>query len=151
MKNNNKVQEPFKILINNQPFDWSKQFITGIEVRTLGQITMEYYVYLKVNGQGGDILITDELQTDLSNPGREQFYSKEIGIQLVNIFIDGKKYPITSGKHPVSEIKKLGKVPAAYELEQVIDGKLTPLDDNAIIDIKGEEQFHSHPKDGKSA
>jgi hypothetical protein len=66
----------------------------------------------------------------------------------VTITIDTKQYKIHSGVHTVVEIKQVGGVPAAYELEQLIGGKLTPLADNASVTIKGGEVFLSHPKDG---
>ena len=44
----------------------------------------------------------------------------------------------------VAHIKQLGGVAAAEELEQVIDGKLTPLADDGHVTIKGHEVFISH-------
>lgn len=68
--------------------------------------------------------------------------------EFVTITIDTKQYKIHPGVHTVAAIKQLGGVPAAYELEQLIGGKLTPLADNASVTIKGGEVFLSHPKDG---
>ena len=50
-----------------------------------------------------------------------------------------------------SLIKTLGGVPAAYDLEQVIDGKLVPLPDDSAVTLKGGEVFVSHPKDASSS
>jgi ethanolamine utilization protein EutQ (cupin superfamily) len=42
-------------------------------------------------------------------------------------------------------------VPQADELEQVIDGKLTPLPDGGAVTIKGGEVFMSHVRSGGSS
>jgi hypothetical protein len=67
---------------------------------------------------------------------------------LVTITVDTKPYKIHRGHQTVADIKKLAGVPLAFELEQLIDGKLTPLPDDGAVTIKGGEVFLSHPKDG---
>lgn len=70
---------------------------------------------------------------------------------LVEITINNKKYEIHRGHQTVAAIKALGGVPAADDLEQVIDGKLTLLPDDGAVTVKGGEVFVSHPKDGGSS
>ena len=67
---------------------------------------------------------------------------------IVTITVDTKPYQIHRGHQTVVEIKKIAGVPLAFELEQLIDGKLTPLPDDGAVTIKGGEVFLSHPKDG---
>jgi hypothetical protein len=67
---------------------------------------------------------------------------------LVTITVDTKAYKIHRGHQTVVDIKNITGVPLAFELEQLIDGKLTPLPDNGDVTIKGGEVFLSHPKDG---
>jgi hypothetical protein len=67
---------------------------------------------------------------------------------LVTITVDTKPYRIHRGHQTVADIKKVAGVPLAFELEQLINGKLTPLADNGAVTIKGGEVFLSHPKDG---
>jgi hypothetical protein len=69
----------------------------------------------------------------------------------VKIKINGVDYPIERGRHSVAQIKTLGHVALADELEQVIDGKLHPLPDDGSIEIKGGEVFVSHPRSGGSS
>lgn len=76
----------------------------------------------------------------LPEPGRE-----------VKISINGASKAIRTGHHTVAEIKKLGEVPVADELEQVVDGKLTPLADDGTVTIKGGEVFMSHARSGGSS
>jgi hypothetical protein len=73
------------------------------------------------------------------------------GKDFVDITIDGKTYPIHRGHQTVVAIKTVGSIPLAYELEQVIDGKLTPLADDGAVVIKGDEQFVGHPRSAGSS
>lgn len=143
-----KKKPKFKFTLNSKMFDWER-FITGKELRKLGHIPPEEDVFLKI--QGKDEEIQNDEKVDLARLGIEHFYSKKKQPRLVEIKINNKEYQIKPGAYTVAEIKKLGNVPAAHELEQLIDGKLTPLDDNATVTIKGCEQFFSHVRDGSSS
>jgi hypothetical protein len=66
----------------------------------------------------------------------------------VTVVVDGKKHQVHAGKYIVAEFKRLVGVPPAKELDEVIDGKLTPLADDATIKIKGHEVFISHERTG---
>ena len=65
----------------------------------------------------------------------------------VHITINRSEYRIHRGSHTVAEIKVLGHVPQADDLEQNVNGHLTPLPDDGRVTIKGGEKFVSHPKD----
>jgi len=69
----------------------------------------------------------------------------------VTITIDNKTYKVDRGKISVAELKQLGGISPAYELEQIIDGKLVPLRDDQHVEIKGGEVFVSHPRAGASS
>jgi hypothetical protein len=69
----------------------------------------------------------------------------------VQITINGVSRVIHRGRRTVIEIKTIGEVPSADELEQLIDGKLTPLADDGAVTIKGGEVFMSHVRSGGSA
>ena len=62
-------------MVDQKPYDWSEQFITGTELKGLASVDMSYGVWLKVNGPGEDIPIGDDEQFDLSQPGREHFFT----------------------------------------------------------------------------
>jgi hypothetical protein len=70
---------------------------------------------------------------------------------MVTIIINSVEREIHRGRQPVSEIKRIGEVPQADQLEQVIDGKLVLLADDASVTIKGGEEFVSHPRDSGSS
>jgi hypothetical protein len=69
----------------------------------------------------------------------------------VHITINGASKLIHRGRQSVVEIKKVGGVPLADELEQLVDGKLTPLPDDGAVTIKGGEVFMSHVRSGGSS
>jgi hypothetical protein len=86
--------------------------------------------------------------TEKPEHGHGHEHGHEHDDELVTITVDTKPYKIRHGQQTVVAIKQLAGVPLAYELEQLIAGKLTPLPDEASVTIKGGEVFLSHPKDG---
>lgn len=74
------------------------------------------------------------------------------GRDIVTVTVNDKTVQIHRGSQEVSEIKRLGGVPAADELAQIIEGQpLKPLPDNGRVVLKGGEEFVSHPKDSGSS
>ncbi|MGC4101105.1 multiubiquitin domain-containing protein [Ferruginibacter sp.] len=138
----------FKLTIDGKDYKWTK-FITGKELRKLGDIPPDSLVFLKV--QGKDEEIADNEKVDLARIGIEHFYSKHKQPKLVEIKINNKGYEVKPGIYTVAELKKQGNIPATHELEQLVDGKLVPLADDAKVEIKGCEQFFSHVRDGASS
>lgn len=141
-----------KLTINEVDYDWHEQYITGEQVRKLGYIPDGDEIILAIERPWEDEIVKNETNVDLARPGIEHFFSKKHGEEKsVIIYINNIEKRITRGKHSVAEIKKIGAVPTAHELEEVINGQLTPLDDNAIVLIKGCEHFFSHVRDGSSS
>lgn len=68
-------EKKFKILVDQQPFDVEEQFITGKQIKALVSAPTSYGVWLKVNGPNPDKQIGDDEQVDLSQPGREHFFT----------------------------------------------------------------------------
>lgn len=75
LNNNTSKDHLFKIMIDQKPFDWPHQFITGAQIKQLAGVDMSYGVWLKVHGPGEDLPIGDQEQVDLSKPGREHFFT----------------------------------------------------------------------------
>lgn len=69
----------------------------------------------------------------------------------VTITIDNKNFTVHRGSKTVAELKQLAGVPPAYELEEIVDGKLVPLGDDQRVVIKEGERFVSHPRAGASS
>jgi hypothetical protein len=76
---------------------------------------------------------------------------KTEGNSMVKITINNSEKMIHRGNQKVFEIKTIGGVPLADDLNQLVDGKLTPLNDDGSVVIKGEEIFISHPKDSSAS
>jgi len=70
-----KKEEKFKILVDQKPCEVERQFITGLQIKTLVGAPANYGVWLKVNGPNPDKEIADNEQVDLSQPGREHFFT----------------------------------------------------------------------------
>ena len=83
----------------------------------------------------------------MSNKNEDNGHSHDI----VEIIVNSVTYKIHRGHQTVAEIKTVASIPAAYELEMVVDGKFTPLPDDGAVTIKGGEKFNGHPKDSSSS
>jgi hypothetical protein len=82
----------------------------------------------------------------------QQTESKEHGHgHEVPVTIDNRTVEIQAREWVVSQLKTALGVDSSRELEQVVDGKLVPLDDNAKIHIRGHEVFVSHVRGGGSS
>jgi cell division protein ZapA (FtsZ GTPase activity inhibitor) len=104
----------------------------------------------------GDVLQQDVngTLTTLADDGTVTINGGEVFMSLpaeVHITVDGKQYKIKRGPELVSTIKKIANVPAAYQLDQDINGVLTPLDQNGSVTINGGEVFVGFPATGSSS
>src|SRR6266478_2595429 len=108
--------------------------VVDVERRQLQEVKMENRANTRETGPQG------KADPPRPEPGPE-----------VHITINGVSRLIHRGRQTVAEIKKVGEVPAADELEQLINGKLTPLPDDGAVTIKGGEVFMSHVRSGGSS
>lgn len=151
-KDHSNGKPSLELKINDKKYEWASQYISDAEVRKLGNIPKEDKLFLDIERPWEDEVITDGTKIDLARPGIEEFYShKHEEPRIVEISINDKDYKISRGKHSVSEIKNIGGVPATNEMEEIINGQLTPLADDAFVLIKGYEKFFSHVRDGSSS
>jgi hypothetical protein len=141
-----------RFTLNEKKHKWYEQYITGEQLRALGEIPKTDQIYLEIAEPWKDELVKDEDRVDLARPSAERFYSKKKqDDELVVIKVNNIDRKIKKGVRTVKEIKEVGEVPLAHELEQLINGKLTPLTDDAKVEIKGGEQFFGHVRDGSSS
>jgi hypothetical protein len=80
-----------------------------------------------------------------------QSSGKEGHGHLVPVTIDNRTVEIQSREYSVGQLKTALGVDPSRELEQVVNGKLVPLDDNAKVHIRGGESFVSHVRGGGSS
>ena len=65
------------LIINGKPYKWHQQYITGAEIRKLGNIPPEDEIFLAVKKPWKDELIPDDKEVNLARPEIEHFYSKD--------------------------------------------------------------------------
>jgi hypothetical protein len=76
---------------------------------------------------------------------------KEHHPHKVRVEVDGHPREVDAGLYTVAAFKQLTRVDPSKELDQLIHGVLTPLDDGATITIDGGEVFFSHVRRGGSS
>lgn len=72
-------------------------------------------------------------------------------LHKVEVSVDTKPRHLDPGTYEVATFKDLVKVPPDKELDEVLNGALTPLADTAPVTIQGGEQFFSHVRRGGSS
>lgn len=146
------VRRPQKFVIEGKEYQTIKQFMQGAELRRLGRIPPDQDLFQLMEQPWEDVLIADNDWLDFALPGIEHYAARTKGEGvLVEITINGKPFKLKRGKYTVSALKKIGGVPAQDELNQLVDGRLKPLDNNDTVLIKGCEQFISCKPDGASS
>lgn len=140
------------LTINGEKFKFHNQYIIGAEIRKFGNIPANDEIYLAIKRPWEDEYISDDTKVDLAREGIEHFFSKKKNEQhLVKIKVNDKEIDISRGKYTVAEIKTKGSVPQTDVLDELIDGKLICLPDDASVLIKGCEQFFSRVRGGVSS
>ena len=81
-----------KLTVNHKEFDWHQQFISGMEVRTLGSIPLDDEIFLAIKRPWEDEQIMDNTSVDLARPEIEHFYSKEKQFKII-LIVKGREKP----------------------------------------------------------
>ena len=136
--------------IGDQKFHSLEQYITGRKIRELGKISPDWIILLAIERPWADEVIQDDTEADLAREGKEHFIAHPPD-HKVKITIDSKPYELKRGPYSVVQLKAIGHVPPEYDLDELVDGELKELKDDATVHIKGGEEFISHPKKGKSS
>ena len=66
-----------ELTINGNRYHWHQQYITGAEIRKLGNISPDDEIFLAIKKPWEDEPITDDIQVNLARPEIEHFYSKD--------------------------------------------------------------------------
>ena len=78
-KNKNQNEENGKpvlhLIINEKRYDWHQEYITGAEIRKLGDIPPDEEIFLAIKRPWEDESISNEKQVNLARPEIEHFYS----------------------------------------------------------------------------
>ena len=82
------------LTINDKKYDWHQQYITGAEIRKLGNIPKEDEIFLKIEDPWDNEFIKDDTREDLARPGIEHFFSKKRGEHhIFTIIVNGREKP----------------------------------------------------------
>ncbi len=82
------VKKKLSFTINDKKYDWDKQFITGKQLRELGNIEPEEDLFLRGDAPNENEMIAEEMRVDLARPGTEHFISKETIVEIT-IIVNG--------------------------------------------------------------
>jgi hypothetical protein len=66
-----------QLTINDKKYDWHQEYITGAEIRKLGNIPDDNEVFLAIKKPWEDEPIPNDKQVNLARPEIEHFYSKD--------------------------------------------------------------------------
>lgn len=72
-----KENKPLKLTINKEHYDWSEQYITGLEIKELAGINPKEELYLAIKEPWEDELIENETRVNLARPRIEHFFTVE--------------------------------------------------------------------------
>lgn len=86
------VERVLVLTINGRSYKWNQQYITGAEIRKLGNIPEADQVFLAVKKPWEDELITDDTRVNLARPEIEHFYSKDVN-QDIALIVNGRPKP----------------------------------------------------------
>ena len=70
-----------ELFIDNQPYDWRKQHITGSELRTLGALPEDVQIFHKVPGKPDQPVMNDTVIDLAKIPGPDHFSTQPVGSQ----------------------------------------------------------------------
>lgn len=92
MKENNKEKNKLELKINGKQFNWEQQYITGAEIRKLGNIPIEDEIFLAIKKPWEDEPIPDDKKVNLARPEIEHFYSKDKDFKII-LIVNGRQKP----------------------------------------------------------
>lgn len=84
-----KQKSVLHLTINGKSYEWHQEYITGAEIRKLGNILHDDEIFLGVKKPWKDEPIPDDKQVNLARPEIEHFYSKEKCVEVI-IIVNGE-------------------------------------------------------------
>lgn len=81
----------------------------------------------------------------------EELVERALSKTEVKIFIDDKSFELQPGRYSVTALKKIGNVSDGYQLYEDKKGHMSPLANDAHVEICGGECFEAVPPSGGSS
>lgn len=96
MDNNRKENKKavLKLTINSKQYEWQKEYITGSEIRELGNIPSDEDIFLAIKKPWEDEPIPNDKIVNLARPEIEHFYSKDKHFKIT-LMVNGRPKPWT--------------------------------------------------------
>ncbi len=135
--------------VDDRPEETPRSDQTGRTLRELFGFTPDVLLYRDYDSPQDLLIGLDD--PVLFQDGPVFYTRRHHGPHTINITINGDPYTLHEHKVSVKKLKQMAKIPLADELARVVDGQLVPLDDNATVEVKCGDAFHSHPRDNGSS
>jgi hypothetical protein len=97
------------LIINDKKYEWNQQYITGAEIRKLGQIALDEEIFLAIKKPWEDEPIPDDKQVNLARPEIEHFYSKDNHHEFT-LIVNGKPKSWTERAITFEQVVRLAYV-----------------------------------------
>ncbi|MET4679609.1 multiubiquitin domain-containing protein [Stenotrophomonas rhizophila] len=148
-----KNDRSFRLLVDDRTLDWGAGRISGATLRALaGRDEPDLFIWQDLRSQA-DLLVLDEDLVDLTLPGVERFYLREV---TFNIFVNGSPETVPRPRLAYWDVVKLGFPDAnpAEEIVYTIDYTVGPhqnpegtLSAGQSVRIKEGMKFYVTPSD----
>lgn len=137
------------LTINGKQYEWHQQYISGADIRKLGNIPQVDDIFLTVKKPWEDESITDNKQVNLARPEIEHFFSKvkfyiilvdKLQFKVSNECMTGKEILVLAGKNP----------PERFQLNQRFKGgkvEKVGYEQKVCFNDPGIEKFLTIPLD----
>jgi len=111
-----KSDRSFRLLVDDRTLDWGAGRISGATLRALaGRDEPDLFIWQELRSQA-DLLVLDEDLVDLTLPGVERFYLREV---TFNIFVNGSPETVPRPRLSYWDVVKLG-FPDASPAEEIV-------------------------------
>jgi hypothetical protein len=137
------VKRKLHFTINGTQHIWYKQFIRGLQIRKLGNISREDELYLDLPDGWKDDFIEDDEIVDLARPGVENFVSRP-KIHGIEIIVNDSRKKYDKPKISFEEVVRLAN--GSYDPNRGYEVKYSdgPKENPKGLMSKGTEVFVKH-------
>ena len=134
--------------VDDRPEETLRADQTGRLLRELFGFTPEVLLFRDYESPNDKPIGLDDVVSFGDGP---VFYSRRHKPHTITITINGKAYELHEHVVQVKALKKLADIPLADVLVKIVDGQMTPLDDNGVGELHCGDVFVSHPRDNASS
>lgn len=116
------IRKPLPYTINSVQFESNSQYIRGKRIRHQGGIPPDHEIYLQIEAPWENELIEDDTWVNLARPGRENFISKAVTVDIV-LLVNSRPKPWKKRKITFEEVVALHY--GSYDLNPQISYSVT--------------------------